>query len=111
MKEVEATGRTVEEAINRALAKLKVSRDEAEIDVVSEGSQGLFGLGNSEARVVARVDEQPFTAPTARASDAIAVTNQVIQDLIDLMDLDAGVEYLPDAMVTEETGNEREKPG
>ena len=83
-----------------------MGRDEAEIDVVSEGSQGLFGLGTSEAKVIARVDEQPFSAPAARAADAVAITSQIIQDLIDRMDLDAGVEYLPDAMVTEETGNE-----
>lgn len=106
MKEVEATGRTVEEAISRALAKLKVGRDEAEIDVVSEGSQGLFGIGSGEAKVIARVDEQPFTGVGTRAADAVAVTSQIIQDLIDRMDLDAGVEYLPDAMVTEESGNE-----
>ena len=106
MKEVEATGRTVEEAISRALAKLKVGRDEAEIDVVSEGSQGLFGIGTGEAKVIARVEEQPFNGAPPRAADAIEVTSQIIQDLIDRMDLDAGVEYLPDAMVTEETGNE-----
>ncbi|PPD58827.1 RNA-binding cell elongation regulator Jag/EloR [Dehalogenimonas etheniformans] len=106
MKEVEATGRTVEEAINRALAKLKVSRDEAEIDVVSEGSQGLFGMGTGEAKVIARVEEQPFTGIGTRAADAVEVTTQVIQDLVDRMDLDAGVEYLPDAMVTEDSGNE-----
>lgn len=83
-----------------------MGRDEAEIDVVSEGSQGLFGIGTGEAKVIARVEEQPFHTGTPRAADAIAVASQIIQDLIDRMDLDAGVEYLPDAMVTEETGNE-----
>ncbi len=83
-----------------------MGRDEAEIDVVSEGSQGLFGIGSEEARVIARVEEQPFLGAAPRAADAIATTTQIIQDLIDHMDLDAGVEYLPDAMVTEETGNE-----
>jgi spoIIIJ-associated protein len=106
MKEVEATGRTLEEATNRALGKLKVNRDEVEIDVVSEGSAGLFGLGAEEARVIARLIEKPAAKTAPRAADAITVTNQVIQDLIDRMDLDAGIEYLPDAMVTEETGNE-----
>jgi spoIIIJ-associated protein len=106
MKEIEARGRTVEEAVSRALDKLKVSRDEVELDVVSEGSHGLFGLGAEEAYVLVRLKEQPAPKVAPKAADAVAVTNEIIQALVDRMDLDAGVEYLPDAMVTEETGNE-----
>ena len=77
-----------------------------ELDVVSEGKSGIFGLGAEEAHVIARLKEKPAAKPATKAADAIAVTSQVIQDLVDRMDLDAGVEYLPDAMVTEESGNE-----
>jgi len=106
MKEVEVSGQTVEEAVNRALDRLKVSRDEVEIDVVSEGKAGLFGLGSGEAIVIARLKETQRHATTTKAADAVSATTRVIQDLIERMDLDADVEYLPDAMVTEETGNE-----
>lgn len=45
-------GRTVEEAIAKALDKLGISRQEAEIEIIKEGSSGLFGMiGGSNAEV------------------------------------------------------------
>jgi len=52
MKAVEMTGKTVEEAIEHALAELKLPRNEVEIEVIEEGSKGLFGIfGGKQARV------------------------------------------------------------
>jgi spoIIIJ-associated protein len=50
-RSVEASGKDVEEAIVQGLAKLGKTRDEVKIEVLSEGSRGLFGLGAEEARV------------------------------------------------------------
>jgi len=50
-RNVEASGKDVEEAISQGLAELGKTRDEVEIEVLSEGSRGLFGLGAEEARV------------------------------------------------------------
>jgi spoIIIJ-associated protein len=50
-RSVEASGKDVEEAIAQGLAGLGKTRDEVEIEVLSEGSRGLFGLGAEEARV------------------------------------------------------------
>jgi spoIIIJ-associated protein len=50
-RSAEASGRDVEEAIAHGLAELGKTRDEVEIEVLSEGSRGLFGLGAEEARV------------------------------------------------------------
>lgn len=50
-RSVEASGKNVEEAIAHGLAELRKTRDEVEIEVLSEGSRGLFGLGAEEARV------------------------------------------------------------
>lgn len=77
-----------------------------EIDVISEGSHGLFGLGAEEACIIARLKDSVASRPGTRANDAVAVITEIVQNLLDRMDLDAGVEYLPDAMVTEESGNE-----
>ncbi|MEA3328401.1 MAG: Jag N-terminal domain-containing protein [Candidatus Omnitrophota bacterium] len=41
---VEAEGRTTEEAIKIALAKLGVPRDEAKIEILAEGNKGLFNM-------------------------------------------------------------------
>ncbi|MGH3732830.1 MAG: RNA-binding cell elongation regulator Jag/EloR [Acidimicrobiales bacterium] len=55
MEWVETTGRTVEEAMDRALAHLGVHRDDAEVEVLEEPKAGLFGRVRGEARVRARV--------------------------------------------------------
>jgi spoIIIJ-associated protein len=55
MEWVETTGKTVDEAMERALAHLGVHRDDAEVEVIEEPKAGLFGRVRGEARVRARV--------------------------------------------------------
>jgi spoIIIJ-associated protein len=55
MEWVETTGKTVDEAMDRALAHLGVHRDDAEVEVLEEPKAGLFGRVRGEARVRARV--------------------------------------------------------
>lgn len=65
MEWVETTGRSVEEAKDRALDQLGVDEAEAEFDTVEEARTGLFGRVKAEARVRARV--RP-TAPPPKDS-------------------------------------------
>jgi spoIIIJ-associated protein len=51
MKSLEASGRTVEEAIQKALETLNLSREKVEVTVVREGKHGILGLGAEEAVV------------------------------------------------------------
>jgi spoIIIJ-associated protein len=55
MEWVEKTGRTVDEAKERALDQLGVAEHDAEVVVLSEPKTGLFGRVRGEARVRARV--------------------------------------------------------
>lgn len=55
MEWVETTGRTIDEAEDRALDQLGVDQEEAEFEVVDEPKAGLFGRVRREARVRARV--------------------------------------------------------
>jgi spoIIIJ-associated protein len=51
MRAVEAEGRTLDEAIDRALAALAAPRDGVRIDVLEGGAPGVFGIGRRNARV------------------------------------------------------------
>ena len=52
MEPLEVTGKTLEEAIEKALAQLKVKREDVKIEVLSEEKKGLFGLmGAKPAKV------------------------------------------------------------
>lgn len=55
MEWVETTGRTVAEALDKALDQLGVDEQEAEVQVLDEPQKGLFGRLRIEARVRARV--------------------------------------------------------
>ena len=48
---IEKTAKTVQEAINLALDELHASPDNADIEVLEEGSKGLSGIGSKVARV------------------------------------------------------------
>jgi spoIIIJ-associated protein len=52
MDRVEATGRTVNEAIENALVRLDATREQVDIAILQEGSRGILGIGAEDARVV-----------------------------------------------------------
>ncbi|MCJ7843503.1 protein jag [Lederbergia sp. NSJ-179] len=52
MREITATGQTVEEAVESALAQLEITRDRTEITIVEEGKKGLLGLFGARPAIV-----------------------------------------------------------
>ncbi|MGB5932957.1 MAG: Jag N-terminal domain-containing protein, partial [Anaerolineae bacterium] len=50
-RSLEASGNTIAEATERALAELGASREEVEIQILSQGGRRLLGFGTQEARV------------------------------------------------------------
>ncbi|WP_028784477.1 RNA-binding cell elongation regulator Jag/EloR [Thalassobacillus devorans] len=57
MKQITATGQTVEEAVQSALEQLQTSRDLVEVDIIDEGKKGFFGFGSKPSIVkVSKVD-------------------------------------------------------
>ena len=46
---VEKTGKSVDEAVAAALEELKITADEAVIEVLEEGKKGFFGFGRKDA--------------------------------------------------------------
>lgn len=59
MKQVTATGQTVEEAVKSALAQLETTRDRTEISIIDEGKKGIFGFGSRPAVVKVTVKIDP----------------------------------------------------
>lgn len=61
MKEVTATGQTVDEAVQSALKDLKISKEQASITIVDEGKRGIFGIfGSRPAIVKVKVNIDPI---------------------------------------------------
>ena len=65
MKVIEMTGKTVEEALNHALNELKLTKDKVDVEVIDEGSKGLFNLiGTKPAKV--KVTAKPDSLDDAK---------------------------------------------
>ncbi|MDD2751926.1 MAG: Jag N-terminal domain-containing protein [Candidatus Omnitrophica bacterium] len=45
---IEVEGKTVEEAIQKALDKLKLKRNQVKVEVLSEEEKGLFGMAGAK---------------------------------------------------------------
>ncbi|HHT92643.1 MAG TPA: RNA-binding cell elongation regulator Jag/EloR [Clostridia bacterium] len=77
-KSVEKSGRTVDEAINAALAELNIDLEDAEVDILDEGSKAVLGLfGGKEARV--RVTENKPDSKVLREFLGIVVDTMDVE--------------------------------
>ncbi|WP_053361218.1 RNA-binding cell elongation regulator Jag/EloR [Bacillus sp. FJAT-27251] len=75
MKQITATGQTVEEAVESALAQLKTTRDRTEINVIDEGKKGILGIFGTRPAVVKVTKKiDPF-------EEAVNYLKQVAQQL------------------------------
>jgi spoIIIJ-associated protein len=52
VKQVTATGQTVEEAVAQALAQLNTTKDRTEVSIIDEGKKGFFGIFGSRPAIV-----------------------------------------------------------
>jgi spoIIIJ-associated protein len=80
MESLKISGKTVEEAIERALEKLGVSRDEIKVTVLKEGKSGILGIGAGEAQILV----EPVTS-TQEKQDAAGLAKQTLEELLQLM--------------------------
>lgn len=61
MREVTATGQTVDQAVQSALEQLNTSRDQVEVDIIDEGKKGILGVfGAKRAIVKVRLAKNPI---------------------------------------------------
>ncbi len=114
----EYKGANVEEAINNACQQLGLSRDNLDIEIISAGSAGIFGLCKRKAviSVIPKADQtdtetqeptvskkhrskpvknnfsSPLASPVAPAPEIISEVKDTLQKMLDLMDIEAEVE-------------------
>lgn len=75
MKSIEQQGKTVDDAIQKALEQLEVSREQVSVEILEEGSRGLFGfMGSKPAKV--RVSVREETTYSAIKEELQAVQKQ-----------------------------------
>lgn len=98
MKTIEKTGPTVDEAVAAALADLGVTRDEVEVEVVSETQKARFlGLSAQTEVVVAvtvkvGVDPAAPEAGSAPAAGQEARAQQLLEEILGRLGVSASVE-------------------
>lgn len=89
---VEKTGKSVDEAVAAALEELKITADEAVIEVLEEGQKGFFGFlgfGRKDARVRVSVKEAPaaeenIAAPEKTVSEAASEAVSAVKAAADV---------------------------
>jgi spoIIIJ-associated protein len=85
VEDVEASGKSVEEAVEKALGELGVSRSQVEVEVLREGRGGILGFGGEEARVRVR----PLVALSTEGDTQMAL--EVLRQMLEFMKVDAEV--------------------
>jgi spoIIIJ-associated protein len=98
-KSLEVSGKSVEEAVEKGLGELGLPRDAVNIEVLGEGSRGLFGLNSEQARVrLTPLDalRPGSAAETGPVDEAKATGQEILESLLRGMGLNARVQVLPD---------------
>lgn len=106
---VEETGRTVDDAVQRALRRLGLSRRDVDVEVLDEGRSGILGVGQEPAHVrvtargaggpddggdapLPRIDDYEDPAEIEPDEDPKTFAVEVVRDLTRLMGFDVDIQ-------------------
>ena len=82
MKTIEMTGKTVEEALKHALDELKLTKDKVDVEVIDEGSKGLFNL----------IGAKPAKVKVTAKSDSLDDAKTFLISVLNSMDINADID-------------------
>ncbi len=89
MKEITATGKTVNDAVASALKQLNATQDQVEIEIIARGSKGVLGIGSAEAQVKVKL---------VKKDDSVAFGEQYLCEILNAMNVeDYDVDIIKDA--------------
>ena len=72
MRSIEASGKTVKDAIRNGLAELGCDSDDVDIQVIEMGSPGLFGMFGKPAKVRLTVKEKESSSVSSCNTGALS---------------------------------------
>ncbi len=76
-------GKTKEEAIEKACKELNLSREELEIEVLDQGSSGIFGIvGGRKSKIMVKVKKR------GSAEDIISIAKNALEDIFRFFQLE-----------------------
>lgn len=97
MREITASGRTVDAAVQSALEQLNTTRDQVEISIIDEGRKGIFGLFGSKPAIVRaeivknQIEEaEKFIAEVCKQMNVTAGVKTTVQGKHVTMELNGG---------------------
>ena len=82
MKTIEMTGKTVEEALKHALDELKLTKDKVDVEVIDEGSKGLFNL----------IGAKPAKVKVTAKPDSLDDAKTFLVSVLNSMDINADID-------------------
>ncbi|ACB86477.1 RNA-binding cell elongation regulator Jag/EloR [Natranaerobius thermophilus] len=82
MSQVEVTGKTVEEAVEKGLSELGIERNLADIEVIEEPSSGLLGF----------IGARPALVKVTKKFDPVELASEYLEGILDRMRIPATVE-------------------
>ena len=82
MKVIEMTGKTVDEALKHALDELKLTKDKVDVEIIDEGSKGLFNL----------IGAKPAKIKVTTKPDALDDAKTFLFNVLNSMNIEANID-------------------
>ena len=82
MKVIEMTGKTVDEALKHALDELKLTKDKVDVEIIDEGSKGLFNL----------IGAKPAKIKVTTKPDALDDAKTFLINVLNSMNIEANID-------------------
>lgn len=92
MDQIQASGPSVDQAVEVALARLGVSEQEVDVKILQEPRSSFLGMGGQEAVVLVRLKRKPDQLSEDELDDQADAAADFLEDLLGRMGIDASVE-------------------
>jgi spoIIIJ-associated protein len=90
--QIQASGPSIEQAVEVALARLGVSEQEVDVQILQEPRSSFLGMGGQEAVVLVQLKQRPDQLSEDELDDQADAAADFLEDLLGRMGIDASVE-------------------